>query len=193
LPRKTLWIGIAVITLMVAFSATILFNARSRPVFHGQAITPPVRAAEIRLADQNGIPFQLSDKRGKVVLVAFGFTNCVDECPLTMAHIKLAIDMLGSSSQNVMVVMVSTDPVRDTPQAMKDFLGKFSTTFIGLPGTSDELATIWHDYGVEVLDGGETHSSFTYMIDRKGNLRLTFTPETLPEDIASDLKLLLAE
>ena len=89
--------------------------------------------------------------------------------------------------------MVTTDPARDTPQAMKAFLGKFNPNFLGLPGTPEELAKVWKDYDVTVLDNGETHSSLTYVIDRNGNIRLTFLPDTPPEDIASDLQTLLAE
>jgi len=191
--RKTFVIGISAILAIFALSVIILFKGNNKPTFRTDAINPPVRAAEIKLTDQNGNAFQLSNARGKVVVLAFGFTNCVEECPLTMAHIKLALEKLGPSAQNVEVVMVSTDPLRDTPQAVKDFLGSFNPSFIGLPGTSDELSKVWNDYGVVVLEGGETHSSTSYVIDQKGNMRLTFTPETLPDDIAADLNTLLTE
>ena len=161
--------------------------------FRGEAVKPPTAAPEINMTDQNGHPFQLSEISGKVVLVFFGFTNCVDECPLTMAHIKQALEILGGSAKDVQVVLVSTDPVRDTPQVLQDYLKKFDPSYLGIPGTQDQLTTVWNDYGVVVLDGGETHSSFTYVIDKGGNLRLKFDPETIPEDIASDLKILLAE
>lgn len=164
-----------------------------KPAFKGQVVEKLAAAPEISMTDQNGKPFQLSAMRGKVVLVFFGFTNCVDECPLTMAHIKLALESLGSDAKDVQVVLVSTDPVRDTPQALQDYLGKFDPSYIGIPGTVDELTKIWNDYDVVVLDGGETHSSFTYVIDKQGNLQVTFNPESTPEDIASDLKILLAE
>ena len=164
-----------------------------QPAFKGEVVKPLAAAPEINMADQNGNPFQLSAMRGKVVLVFFGFTNCVDECPLTMAHIKLALESLGNDAKDVQVVLVSTDPVRDTPQALQDFLGKFDPSYAGIPGTVDELKKIWNDYGVVVLDGGETHSSLTYVVDKKGNIKLTFNPEATSEDIASDLKILLAE
>jgi protein SCO1/2 len=109
-----------------------------------------------------------------------------------MAHIKLALESLGDNAKNVQVVMVSTDPVRDTPQTLQNFLGKFDSSYLGIPGSVDSLTKVWNDYGVVVLDGGETHSSFTYVIDMRGSLRLTFDPETTPEDMASDLKILLA-
>jgi len=192
-PRKTLLIGISAILAIFALSVIILFKGNNKPAFRGVAINPPVRAADIKLTDQDGNAFQLSNARGKVVVLVFGFTNCVAECPLTMAHIKLALEKLGSSAQNVEVVMVSTDPLRDTPQAMKDFLRSFNPFFIGLPGTSDELSKVWNDYGIVVLEGGESHSSTSYVIDQKGEMRLTFTPETSPDDIAADLNVLLTE
>ena len=161
--------------------------------FNGEVVKPVESAPEISLSDQNGQLVQLSNFRNDVVLVFFGFTNCVDECPLTMAHLKQALDLLGEDANKVQVVMITTDPVRDTPMALGNFLGKFNPTFLGLTGTSAELTQVWNEYGVEVLDGGETHSSYTYVVDQKGDLRLHFDPEMTPEDISSDIRVLLAE
>jgi protein SCO1 len=174
-------------------SALILFGCFAKPSLHGEVVDPATSAAEIDLPDQNGTNFRLSEMRGKVVLVFFGFTNCVDECPLTMAHIKLATDSLGDRAQNVKVVLVSTDPVRDSRNALKEYLDKFNPSFVGITGAYDDLKSIWDGYGVTVEEGGETHSSFTYVIDKKGNLRSTFDPDTKPADIAHDLNILLAE
>lgn len=163
------------------------------PSLKGAAFPQAQPAAEINLTDHNGIPFQLSSQRGKVVLVFFGFSNCVSECPATLAIIRLALEKTGEISKDVVVVMVSTDPVRDTPESMKEFMGRFNPGFLGLVGTPAELEKAWQDYGVLVEDEGETHSSLTYVVDRSGNLRETFSPETTSDDIASDLKILLAE
>ncbi len=184
-------IGTAIITLFL-MSLLISCSALGSS-FKGEVIKPVAAAPQIRMIDQNGQLFDLRAARGNVVLVFFGFTNCVDECPLTMAHLKLALGALGEDASKVKVVMVSTDPVRDTPQALHNFLNKFDPAFIGIPGSPDELGKLWNDYGVTVLDGGETHSSFTYVVDKNGNLRLHFDPDMEPQDIASDLKLLLAE
>jgi protein SCO1/2 len=164
-----------------------------KPSLKGAVITPPITAAEIQLTDHNGQPFQLSSFRGKVVLVFFGFSHCVNECPATMAIIRQALETVGDASKDVEVVMVSTDPATDTPESMKEFMGRFNPKFLGLLGTPDELAKSWKDYGVTVLDGGETHSSFTYVVDKKGELRETFVPDATPDNVASDLKVLLAE
>jgi len=182
-------------TRLVAIALLIVTAACSGlgASFKGDLVSPATTAPEIGLTDAQGNSFQLNSLQGKVVLIFFGFTNCVDECPLTMAKIKQALDSLGEKSQNVVVAMVSTDPMRDTPQAMQDFLGKFNPDFVGLPGTTEQLSKIWSAYGVTVLDGGETHSSYIYAIDKNGNLRLTMDADLAPEDIASDLKILLAE
>lgn len=163
------------------------------PSLNGAAISPTIPAAEINLTDHNGQPFQLSSFRGKVVLVFFGFSNCVAECPATLAIIRQALDTVGDASKDVVVVMVSTDLENDTPESMKEFMERFNPAFLGLLGTPAELTKAWQDYGVVVLDGGETHSSFTYVVDKKGDLRETLSPDILSDDIAADLKILLAE
>jgi protein SCO1/2 len=181
------------ITIIALLAFGLAACAAPKPACHNEVIDPPVAAAEIKMIDHTGKPFQLSNERGKVVLVTFGFVNCPEECPLTMAHIKLALDKLGDQAAKVQVVLVSTDPMRDTPQAMGNFLGAFNSSFVGIPGKPEELAKIYQEYGVVVLDGGETHSSYTYVIDQNGNLRLTFLPDTEPDDIAADLETLLAQ
>ncbi len=189
--KHVIWVGLASIAT-VAFATAAWLVTQKPPSLHGAVIDPPMAAADIHLQNYNGQNFSLSSLRGKVVLLYFGYTNCPDECPLTMAHLKLAIDQLGASAQDVRVLMVTTDPKRDTPQVLRAWLMKFSPDFIGLSGTSDQLAQVWRDYGVTVEDGGATHSYFVYVIDRSGNFRETFLPDSQPVDIASDVQALLA-
>lgn len=178
--------------LFTAFLLVVIFLSGCSPSFNGTAIKPAAPAADFKMPDQNGNEFQLSDQHGRVVLVFFGFLNCTTECPLTMANLSQAMNILGDNAKHVQVVLVSTDPVRDTPQTMKAYLEKFNPSFVGITGSKDDLQKIWNDYGVTVLDGGETHSSYTYVIDQKGDLRLTFEAETAPDDIAADLSKLLS-
>lgn len=187
--RKTLWMGITIIGILTVATAVIYLNQKNSLL--GAIINPPAPAAEINLTDSNGKPFALSNLRGKVVLLYFGYTNCPDECPLTMAHLKQVFDTLGDKSKDVQVIMVSTDPARDTQQALKDFMAKFNPAFLGLTGTTEELQKAWQDYGVSVENSGETHSTFLYVIDRAGNIRETFQPDSQPDSIASDVGFLL--
>ena len=189
--RRLIYLGIGILGLLVIASAILFFT--QKPSFKGAVISPPWNSPDIRLTDHNGQPFVLSNQRGKVVLLYFGYVNCPDECPLTMAHIKLALQSLGDRAKDVQVVMVSTDPARDTPQALKDFMDHFDPSFLGLTGTPAELQKAWKDYGVTVENGGETHSTYLYVIDPSGNVRETFLPDTEPKDIATDVGLLLKE
>ena len=187
--RNSISVILTVLLLSVFLNACSYF----KPSFNGGVIDPPLKAPDIQMADHNGNEFKLSAYRGKLVLIFFGYTNCPDECPATMAHLKLALEALGDTAQNVQVVMITTDPVRDSPQALKDFLGHFSPTFLGIPGTQEQLEKVWKAYGVTVLDGGETHSSFTYVIDKQGDIRETFNTDTTSDEMAADLKILLKE
>ena len=179
---------LALLIIMFASSCGSL-----KPSLQGTVYPSPAPAADIVLTDHNGQPFQLSRFRGKVALVFFGFSNCVSECPATLAIIRQALETADVPSQDVVVVMVSTDPARDTPESMKEFMERFNPEYLGLLGTIDALKKAWLDYGVIVLEDGETHSSFTYVVDKQGFLRETFSPDTSSEDIALDLKILLAE
>jgi protein SCO1/2 len=189
--QKVLWVGITSVLTIVLVAAA--WMVAQKPALHGAVIDPPLAASEIHLQDTNGQDFTLSNLRGKVVVLYFGYTNCPDECPLTMAHLKLAVDRLGNDAQDVRVAMITTDPNRDTARAMRAFLDKFSPDFIGLVSTPDKLAKVWKNYGVTVEDSGETHSFFLYVIDRAGNFRETFLPDSAPADITSDLHVLTAE
>ena len=188
--RETLSLKLLLLSLLISIVAA---SCNLMSPLKGNVYSATVPAAEIKLSDHKGQPFKLSNFRGKVVLVFFGFSHCITECPTTMALIRQALQTNGVTTQNVEVVMVSTDPKDDTPQSMKDFMGNFNPSFLGLIGTPDQLAKTWQDYGVAVLDGGETHSSFTYVVDKRGGLRETFSPDMSPDEIASDLKILLAE
>jgi protein SCO1 len=187
--RRLFFLGVGILVLLMIVAAIV--SMTNKPSFKGAVITPPWPAPEIKLTDHNGQPFRMSSQRGKVVLLFFGYTNCPDECPLTMAHLKLALESLGDRAKDVQVVMVTTDPFRDTPQALKDFMEHFNPTFLGLTGNSGRLRMAWIDYGVTVEAGGETHSTYLYVIDPAGNVRETFLPDAEPTDIAADVRLLL--
>lgn len=187
--RNLLWVSAAGL-LGLAVMVSLLFINRPA-VLHGSLITPPLPAADIQLTDHYGQPFRLSDQRGKVVLLYFGFINCPSECPATMGHIKLALEELGDAASRVQVIMVSTDPERDTPAGLQGFLGNFNPNFLGLTGSLEELQATWKAYNIVVEHGGETHSTYLFVIDPAGNIRETFQPDSPSTDIAADLRILL--
>jgi protein SCO1/2 len=187
--RKLIFFGAVILALLLALTAVLYLNRRTS--LSGTVINPPWPAPEIKLTDHTRKPFSMSGQHGRVVLMYFGYVNCPDECPLTMAHLKLALAGLGNKARDVQVLMVSTDPPRDTPQALEEFMGKFDPSFLGLTGTPEELQKAWKDYGVTVEDGGATHSTFIYVIDPAGSVRETLLPDAEPADIAADVEQLL--
>lgn len=188
--KKFLVLGLAVLGFVVLATAGIFLWMRADQGFRGSVISPPAPAADFALTSQTGQATHLSDYRGRYILLFFGYTNCPNECPATMAVLKQVHQDLGDQASRIQVIFISTDPDRDTPQAVGAFVRRFDGSFLGLTGSKAELAKVWADYGVTVLNGGETHSTYVYLIDPAGDLRLTYASVTQPDDIVADLHLL---
>ena len=105
------------------------------------------RADDFALTDQNGRSFHLSQLRGKVVLLFFGYTHCPDACPTTMAKLSRVSKLLGPDAGSVMILFASVDPDRDTPNILKSYLAYFHMNSIGLTGTKEEIDAVVKQYG----------------------------------------------
>ncbi len=178
------------LVLLVA-AAVVTYIAQMPRAYNGSVINPPAPAADFTLVDQHNSPFQFSSLHGKFVLLYFGYSHCTNECPAAMALMTQARRQLGSQADQVQVVFVATDPPRDTPQAMGEFVDRYDPSFVGATGTKDQLASVWSSYGVAVEDGGATHSDYIYVVDPSGNLRMTYSQPITAEQISADLKRLL--
>ena len=194
----TLGIGV-VIGLAIALAAW--FFANQNYTYQGVLIDPPARAADFTLTDQNGNSFRLSEQRGKVVLIFFGYTNCPDVCPTTLAEFKKIKAALGDQASDVRFVFITVDPERDTQPRMQAYLTAFDPDFTGLTGDSAALEAVWKSYGVfiERKDVGSAsgylvdHSARTYLIDLQGNWRLNYPFGMETEKISQDILHLLRE
>jgi protein SCO1/2 len=189
--RKYLVIAMLILAVVVLSALGFTYYKSIHPSFHGSLISPPEPATDFSLTNQTGVKVHLSDFRGKYVLIYFGYTNCTSECPLTMGFLKQMHDRLGSLADQTQVIMISTDPARDTPDALGAFLIHFDPSFIGVTSTLKDLQPVWSAYGVTVLDNGETHSSYLYMIDPQGNLIATYPLLQNADGITADLQNLL--
>jgi protein SCO1/2 len=161
-------------------------------------LTPILSAPELKLTATDGKPLSLARFRGKVVLLAFGFSNCGEVCPITLATLAGARKKLGAEAAGVQVVYVTVDPERDDAAQMRKFLGSFDATFIGGVGTRAEIEAAEKSYGINVVknvnaDGSYTlgHSSSIYLIDRAGGLRAVMPYGHPVDDFVHDLKILL--
>jgi protein SCO1/2 len=197
-----LGIGMA-LGLGIVLAAWLSFNQNY--TYQGVLIDPPARAADFTLTDQHGNPFQLSQQRGKIVLIFFGYTNCPDVCPMTLAEFKKIKAALGDQAANVRFVLITTDPARDTQERMLSYLSAFDPDFIGLTGEISLLEAIWKSYGVFIESEAESdpshhsddytvdHSARSYLIDLQGNWRLNYPFGMDTEKISQDILHLLSE
>lgn len=167
---------------------------------------PEQLAPDISLNDYNGAAFRLSDQRGRVVLLNFGYTNCPDVCPIALAELAKVKQTLGPQASRVQVVFVTVDPVRDKPARLKEYLGAFDPTFIGLTGPYQALSPVWEDYKVRVDPGGPEeptpapderdtkvydfvgHSAVTFLIDTHGAIRTRYPAQWPADQIVKDVK-----
>ena len=199
--RKTLLVGLIMFLIIGVVAAGVFFF--SQPAnFRGTTYAEPYPVApEIELMRADGTDFRLSEERGEVVALFFGYTSCPDICPTTMAELNQALEKLGNRSDQVQVLFVTVDPERDTPERVQEYVNHFNPDFVGLSGSEAELAGIWNEYGVfrEIVDGTSAagylvnHTARVTLIDQQGNLRVSFGFDTPVEDVVHDLDLLLKE
>lgn len=200
--KRILLVGLFSLLLLGAVAAGVfLFSPPAD--FRGTVYAEPYPPApEIELTRANGASFRLSEMRGDAVLLFFGYTSCPDVCPTTMAELKQALEKLGEEdAKHVQVLFITVDPARDTPERMQEYVNHFNPDFIGLSGTESELAEVWKEYGVfrETVEGNSAagylvdHTARVTLIDRDGNLRLSYAFDTPVDSIVHDLKLLLKE
>jgi len=158
----------------------------------------PARAApDFTLRGSDGEELKLSRYRGKVVILAFGFSSCPDVCPTTLATLAETRKKLGAQAQELQVLYITVDPESDSPERLRKYLGSFDPSFLGGTGSAEELAAVRESYGIaarrEALGTNYTfsHSSFTYLIDRSGRLRALMPYGQSSDDYVHDVKILL--
>jgi protein SCO1/2 len=186
-----------VIGLALVFAAWGLAQRNYR--FQGSLIDPPIQAADFSLTDTNGNPFRLSDQKGKIVLVFFGYTHCPDVCPVTLSQYKQIKQQLKNQAEDIRFVFITVDPQRDTIEAMRRYVPNFDPQFIGLTGSPEQIEQVKQSYGVysENNPADEQgnylvdHTARIYLIDQQGNWRLTYPFGMETGQIVSDLQHLL--
>lgn len=190
---------ILTITLALALVAGFVLT---RPYeFHGAVIAPALPVTDFTLQTANGKLFRLSGEKGKIILLFFGYTNCPDVCPTTLATFKQVYEKLGNHAQKVRFVMVTADPERDTPEKVAAYAALFNPEFIGVSGSLADLQPIWKELGVfvEKQNSGSqvgylvSHTASVYVINQNGNLLMTFPYGTNAVDMTDDLIQLLKQ
>jgi protein SCO1/2 len=153
-----------------------------------------------------GGPFSLTGTDGKTVtdqdflgrymIVFFGFTHCPEICPAELQVIAQTLDKLGDKAKNVVPVFITLNPERDTPQVMAEFVKSFGPNFVGLTGTSDQIAAAAKAYRIAYTkiedknspgDYSIDHSALAYLMDPQGRYLAHFTYGTSPDEMAEKL------
>ena len=187
------------LTLFLLLNFMAVLNAADNMAFKAGVFDPPRPAPDFSLDGSNGTELKLGHYRGKVVILAFGFTSCPDVCPITLAVLAQARKKLGAEGDDVQVVYITVDPERDDVESMHNYLSVFDETFVGGTGTSEQLVTVRKEYGImaeKKITGTSysvAHSSYTYLIDRDGNLRALMPYGSGPDEYVNDLRILLKQ
>lgn len=182
------------IVVLVGFAGWIVVDwSRS------DAGTPAI-GGPFTLTDHNGRTVTEADFKGKPTLIYFGFTYCPDVCPTSLLLMQTAVEQLGEDAeQRVNMVLITVDPERDTPAVLKDYVGNFGPTMVGLTGTPEQIAAVAREFRVyyrkvESKDGAPylmDHSSIFYLLDKRGRFVRHFTHQSKAEDISAALRPLL--
>lgn len=188
------------LALLLLLVTPVAWAAPESGALKAGVLSPVMAAPELKLQGSDGKALNLARYRGKVVLLAFGFSNCGEVCPITLATLAGARRKLGADAANVQVVYVTVDPERDDAAQMRKFLGAFDPTFVGGVGTRAEIDAAQKNFGISSTktvnpDGSYNigHSSSIYMIDRAGGLRAVMPYGHPVDDFVHDLKILLRQ
>lgn len=192
---QTSAIAVAVIVLALAFAWQYgLFDpAGGRPGASGIAKL----GGPFELVDQNGQTRTDAEFRGQLMLVYFGFTYCPDACPTALQVMTVALNMLGAAGNDVVPLLITVDPARDTVETLKDYATHFHPRLVALTGTPEAIAGAAKAYRVYYAKapGQESkadylmdHSSIIYLMDRNGRYVTHFTHANNPEDLVRVLR-----
>lgn len=190
--KPVLWLVIAILAAPFTAAAAATEELKSG------VFDPPRLAPDFNLQSSQGGDLKLTQTRGKLVVLGFGFTHCTEVCPVTLANLARARKQLGELGDKVQILYVTVDPDNDNPLRMKEYLANFDPSFIGLTGKEAALTKVQQDYGILAAKAtgknGQPqvhHSSYVYLIDPEGYLRALVPFGKKPEDIAHDIKILL--
>lgn len=191
----------AALLLGAALGLSVQSVVAAEPAFRTNDITRSgFDIKGLALTDHRGKPRTLGDFAGKAVVVFFGFTHCPDLCPTGLAELAGTMRLLGKVGARVQVLFITVDPERDTPQVLAQYVLAFHPEFLGLRGNAAETAKTAKEFRVHFrkVPLGDTgnytvdHSTHSYAFGPDGRLRLYLRQGISAQDMAHDLRLLLA-
>ncbi len=184
---------------LVILSMALIACTPDKPKFNAIDVTGADYAKGFTLTDHLGQTRSLSDFKGKVVVLFFGYTQCPDVCPTSMAELAEVKHLLGADGEKLQGAFITVDPARDTAELLKAYMENFDPSFVAFIPTPEQLATVAKDYKVYYKRSeGKTPTSYTmdhsagsYVYDTQGNLRLYSRYGSGAQALAQDIQLLL--
>lgn len=191
--RRVLWVlvGAALLTFVALQWVT------SGQGEKGEEAAETAFRAAFELTDHQGIVRTEKDYQGRWMLMFFGFANCPDICPTTLAEVAAVMKSLGDQSSDVQPIFISIDPERDTPEALAEFMPLFGASIVGLTGTPDQIASTAETFPIfyekieeaSAPDGYTmSHTSHLLLFDPQAGFADSWPYGTSAEEILADLK-----
>jgi len=195
--------ALAITALTVLTALGLNACSPKQAAFNSMDVTGAPWGQSYSLPDLNGKPVTEKSFSGKVTAVFFGFLYCPDACPAHLTKMKAVKEQLGEKGNDLQVVFITVDPERDQPESLKRFLASFDPTFVGLRGSTDQVAAIAKDFRVyfkkvetsaakqDPMSYTIDHTTFAYIYDKKGALRLVVPHDLAIEKLTADIQSLM--
>lgn len=188
------------LSALIAASLSLYGCSRSEELstLHGIDMTDADFGRDFLLAGTDGAQHSLSNFKGKVTLIFFGFTQCPDVCPTALFRAAEVKKLLGEDGAQLQVLFITVDPERDTPEVLEAYVTAFDPSFLGLYADLDQTAKTAREFKVfyaKVPTGSSytmDHSTLTYVYDRRGKLRLGLRHTQTAQEYAEDIRQVLA-
>ena len=180
---------------------TLLACSEKKAAFNSVDITGATYAQDFSLPDVDGKTRTMKDFAGKVTVVFFGFTQCPDVCPTTMAEVSAVKKALGKDGDKLQALFITIDPERDTAAVLKSYVANFDPSFVGLrPASAEALADAAKAFKIyyKKVDGKTAgsytmdHTAASYVFDTKGRVRLFTRYGSGADKLTEDVRQLLA-
>lgn len=197
--RRPLLYAIAgTVLLVIVGSVTVPRLLPGDETYNGTLVDASGPPEEFVLQSANG-DVHLSDFRGELVVMYFGYTNCPDACPTTLSKLAKVREQLGDDADRVQVLMISVDPDRDSPVRMAQYMSAFDQSFIGLTASEETLRNVASQFGVffQKAEGGDAsgytvdHTTTVVVVDQEGRQRLFLPYDLTVDQVTNDLENLL--
>ena len=170
-----------------------------KPKFNAIDVTGANYAKSFALKDHTGQERKLTDFKGKVVVVFFGYTQCPDVCPTTMTELVEVKRLLGANGDKLKAVFITVDPARDTAELLNAYVTNFDPSFVALIPTPEQLVEVAKEFKIyyKKVDGKTPtsytmeHSAGSYIFDGQGQVRLFSRYGSGAQALAQDIAVLL--